>query len=197
MHLERKENRRIMSRTLRLFVPLLTMALAAGACGGSSEPASNAPAAGTSTSPAATPAPSAPASAPGAAAVHDGRKIEIGASDAMKFDVTEITAKPGERLSVTLVNKGTMPKFSMGHNFVLLTAAADPAAFVAVAAEAPTTDYVPASRKSEIIAATKLLGPNEQDTVTFAAPTTPGRYTFLCSFPGHFAVGMRGVLIVE
>ena len=40
----------------------------------------------------------------------------------MKFIVIEIRAKAGERLSVTLVNKGTTPKFSMGHNWVLLGA---------------------------------------------------------------------------
>ena len=63
----------------------------------------------------------APPSAP-AATRADGRKIEIAASDTMKFEITEIRAKAGERLSVTLVNKGTMPKFSMGHNWVLLAA---------------------------------------------------------------------------
>ena len=173
-----------------LFVSILAAAIAGSACDGSSAPpSSGTPAAST------TPAASAPASAP--AATHDGRKIEIVASDTMKFDVTEIRAKAGERLSVTLVNKGTMPKVSMGHNWVLLTAGADPTAFVTAAADAPTTDYVPASKRSEIVAATKLLGPNEQDTVTFNAPTKPGRYDFVCSFPGHFPVGMRGVLIVE
>jgi len=34
-------------------------------------------------------------------------------------------------------------------------------------------------------------------TATFAAPAAPGRYPFICSFPGHAQVGMRGVLIVE
>jgi len=24
-----------------------------------------------------------------------------------------------------------------------------------------------------------------------------GRYDFLCTFPGHFAVGMKGVLVVK
>jgi azurin len=115
----------------------------------------------------------------------------------MKFNVTEIKAKAGERLSVTLVNNGKTPKFSMGHNWVLLTLGTDPMAFVVEASNAATTDYVPASRKSAILASTKLLGPAEQDTATFTAPTTPGRYEFVCSFPGHFQVGMRGVLIVE
>ncbi len=135
--------------------------------------------------------------ATGAEATADGRAIEITGNDTMKFSVTEIRATPGERLSVTLVNIGTMPKFSMGHNWVLLTKEADVNKFVAESATAPTTDYIPPSQASAIIAQTKLLGPKESDTVTFNAPTAPGRYVFLCSFPGHFQVGMKGELIVE
>jgi azurin len=137
-----------------------------------------------------------PAAAP-AAPLRDGRAIEITATDTMKFSVAEITAKRGEVLSVTLVNLGTTPKFSMGHNWVLLTPDADVQQFLLAAADAAPTEYVPASQKPRIIAATKLLGPNERHTVTFAAPDKPGRYDFLCSFPGHYQVGMRGVLIVQ
>ena len=116
----------------------------------------------------------------------------------MKFSVTEITAKPGERLSVTLVNTGTTPKFSMGHNWVLLAAGVDAQAFVVGSAESVTTDYIPGPPlRAQVLAASKLLGPKERDTVTFTAPTAPGRYEFVCSFPGHFQVGMRGVLIVQ
>ena len=115
----------------------------------------------------------------------------------MKFSVVEIRAKAGERLGVTLVNKGTTPKFSMGHNWVLLALTADVDGFLAAAAEAPTTEYVPAARRGDILASTKLLGPGEKDTATFTVPSAPGRYPFVCSFPGHAQVGMRGVLIVE
>ena len=45
--------------------------------------------------------------------------------------------------------------------------------------------------------ATGLAGPNETVEVTFAAPTAPGSYAFVCSFPGHYALGMRGVLTVK
>jgi azurin len=141
-------------------------------------------------------APAASAATP-ATPVHDGRPIEITADDTMKFNVTEIAAKPGEKLSVTLVNLGTTPKFSMGHNWVLVAPMGDIQPFLVAAAEAMTTDYVPmATQKDRVLAATKLLGPKERDTVTFTAPTTPGRYEFVCSFPGHYQVGMRGVLIV-
>jgi azurin len=177
------------STRARLFVPLLALTLAGAACS-QPEPAESGTAPATSTAPAS-------GGASPAATVHDGRKIEITGDDTLKFDVVELRAKPGERLSVTLINKGKTPKFSMGHNWVLLASGLDLDTFVIAAAEAPTTDYVPASRQSEILAATKLLGPAEQDTATFNAPATPGRYEFICSFPGHFQVGMRGVLIVE
>ena len=85
----------------------------------------------------------------------------------------------------------------MGHNVVLLTGGTDPDAFALLAMEAATTEYLPAAMKSRVIAATRLLGPGESDTVTFTAPSAPGSYVFLCSFPGHFQVGMRGVLTVQ
>lgn len=126
-----------------------------------------------------------------------GRAIEVTANDAMKFSVTEIRAKRGEPLSVTLRNIGTLPKFSMGHNWVLLKKGVDVDAFANEAMTAATTDYIPASRRGDIIRSTKLLGPKEADTVTFNAPDEPGRYVFICSFPGHYQVGMRGELVVE
>ena len=46
--------------------------------------------------------------------------VEIQADDKMRFDVTAFEAKPGQKISVTLKNVGTTPKFSMGHNFVML-----------------------------------------------------------------------------
>jgi azurin len=173
----------------RYFMPFILL-LATSAAGCSAPAATDLPT--TSSAPSAS---GAPAAAP-ATAVHDGRSIEITGNDTMKFSVTEITAKPGEKLSVTFVNAGTTPKFSMGHNWVLLAATGDVQPFLVAAAEAVTTDYVPAAQKAQIIASTKLLGPKESDTVTFTAPTTPGRYEFLCTFPGHYQVGMRGVLIV-
>jgi azurin len=173
----------IMSNRTALAAAILA-SLALTACGQSGQPASGPGA------PSASPTPAATAAA-------EGRKVEITANDQMKFSMIEFRAKAGERLSVTLTNKGTTPKFSMGHNWVLLGLAANVETFLVAAAEAPTTEYVPAARRADILAATKLLGPGERDTATFAAPAAPGRYPFICSFPGHAQVGMRGVLIVE
>lgn len=172
------------------YFALIVLILAALGVGCTSSPeSSGSPASGSS---------SAAPAAPAGPVVHDGRAIEITGTDTMKFNVTEIVARPGEKLSVTFVNLGTTPKFSMGHNWVLLAAGVDVPKFLLAAAESVTTEYVPrATAADQILAATRLLGPKERDTVTFTAPTTPGRYEFLCSFPGHYQVGMRGVLIVQ
>ena len=178
----------LMKTTSRiLFGTALIAALGLTGCG-KSNANSGASAAATTSSATSTPAASKPTT---------GRAVEITANDTMKFSVTEIRATPGEALAVTLVNQGTMPKFSMGHNWVLLTAEVDVNAFAGDAAMAAKTDYVPASYKDRLVAATKLLGPKESDTIIFNAPTKPGRYPFVCSFPGHFQVGMKGDLIVE
>ncbi len=147
----------------------------------------------TAAAPAAAPA----ASAPTAAKPASGRAIAFTANDTMKFNVTEIRATPGEALAVTLTNEGTVPKFSMGHNWVLLAEGTDLNAFATDAATAATTEYIPASFKDRVLASTKLLGPKESETVTFYAPKKPGHYPFLCAFPGHMQVGMKGELIVE
>jgi azurin len=140
---------------------------------------------------------SAAAVAPAAAKPATGRAIAITANDTMKFNIVEIRAKPGEALAVTLTNVGTVPKFSMGHNWVLLKEGTDLNAFAADSATAATTEYIPASFKNRVLASTKLLGPKESATALFYAPTKPGHYPFLCAFPGHMQVGMKGELIVE
>ena len=71
------------------------------------------------------------------------------------------------------------------------------AAFANAAAMAGATAYIPAARKGDVLAHTALAGAGETVEITFKAPATAGSYTFLCSFPGHFAAGMRGTLVVK
>jgi azurin len=128
------------------------------------------------------------------------KEVTIQADDKMRFDVTAFDAKPGQKISVTLKNVGTTPKFSMGHNFVILDRAVTTsnvqAAFLDKASMEASHDYVPPGAK-EVLAHTKLLGPNETDTVTFNAPYIPGDYLYLCSFPGHYTQGTKGFMTVK
>ncbi len=131
------------------------------------------------------------------AAPKGARTVEITGGDNMKFDKTEITAKPGETLRVVLKSIGTMPKQIMGHNWVLLKAGADQVEFNKAAFNARETDFIPPAMKDAVVAHTGLVGPGETVEVTFTVPAKAGNYTYLCSFPGHFALGMRGTLIVK
>lgn len=128
---------------------------------------------------------------------HPEKKVEITGNDQMKFDVTTIDAKPGQKVTVTLKNIGTMPKISMGHNWVLLDPSIDPAKFVEAGTPHMGKEYIAPELADKVIAHTKLLGPGESDTISFAAPRKPGTYHYICSFPGHYAIGMKGVLNVQ
>jgi azurin len=132
-----------------------------------------------------------------AVAAPAGRLVEITGNDQMKFSVTSITAKPGELLHVRLKSAGTLPKIAMAHNFVLLAKGTDAAAFATASATASASGYIPAQLKTKVLASTPLVGPGETVDVTFKAPSAPGQYAYLCSFPGHFVAGMKGVLTVK
>jgi azurin len=142
------------------------------------------------------PAAKPPAGAP-AAAAKGGREVQLSGGDDMKYNMTTITAKPGETLHVVLKSTGTIPKMAMAHNFVLLNLGTDVDAFLKSAANASATEYVPADQKAKVIGNTKLAGPGETVEVSFKVPAKPGTYTYLCSFPGHYVAGMKGQLVVK
>ncbi len=156
-----------------LLIPLLTGCLILAGCGKNEETA------------AATPAASASGS------------FDFTANDTMKFNMTRIEVNAGQDVTVTLTNMGNTPKAAMAHNWILLKKGSDPKAFADAAVTAAATDYFPAQLADQVIAHTKLLGPKQSDEIKFKAPTEPGEYHFLCSFPAHFLSGMTGVMVVK
>jgi azurin len=125
------------------------------------------------------------------------RTIEIIASDDMKWDVAKIAAKPGEAIRIKLTSKGVVPKVAMAHNFVLLKAGTDAEKFIDAGVADRATDFIGPSVKSQVIAATRMAGPNETVYVNFKAPVKAGEYPYVCTFSGHFKAGMKGVLVVK
>ena len=79
------------------------------------------------------------------------KEVTIQADDKMRYDVTAFEVSPGQKVSVTIKNVGTTPKFSMGHNFVLLDRAINTgnvqASFLDKASTEASHDYVPPSAK--------------------------------------------------
>jgi azurin len=46
-----------------------------------------------------------------------------------------------------------------------------------------------------VLVYTDVVSPQNEFSISFLAPTEPGRYPYLCTFPGHWMV-MNGELIV-
>jgi azurin len=132
------------------------------------------------------------------AAAAEPRVVNIAGNDSMQFSVKRIEAKPGEKIKIALSATGSMPKSEMAHNWVLLAKGTDPSSFAMAASMARDSGYIPAQKKAQILAMTPgLIGAGEKSEVTFDAPKEPGEYTYICTYPGHFIGGMKGVLVVK
>ncbi|MEX2581066.1 MAG: DUF6797 domain-containing protein [Verrucomicrobiales bacterium] len=123
-----------------------------------------------------------------------GRKIDITAAVGLQYEEKEIHAKPGEALSIAFRNLDTIP-----HNWVL----ADIGSLQAVGREADLMLADPGAAKKHhvpetdmVLHYTPMLNHNRRYLLNFTAPEQPGRYPYLCTYPGHWAV-MNGVLVVE
>jgi len=126
--------------------------------------------------------------------------IMITGNDLMQYHdangnlLKEIKVKAGQKVKLTLRHIGTLDKNVMGHNFVLLKPGVDMAEFASLASTEKANDYIPTGSE-DFIVHTKIIGGGETTSIEFDAPAV-GTYTFLCSFPAHFAM-MNGKFIVE
>lgn len=121
--------------------------------------------------------------------------VRIEGNDRMQYTLTEFSVKSGDTVRIIFENTGQSAKAVMGHNVVVLKQAVNANAYASKAALARDADFIPSSEAESVIAYTKLLGPDESDTIEFVAPE-PGEYVYLCSFPAHCYAGMRGVMTV-
>lgn len=134
---------------------------------------------------------------PGIDAIVATDHIELNASDNMRMDKSLFKIKAGKVVKLSIKNLGQLPKEAMGHNVVILKSGTDVAEFGSEAFKHKANDYIPQSveMKNNIIAHTRLIGPNDNDIVEFIAGK-PEVYEFICSFPGHWGTE-RGQIVVE
>lgn len=126
----------------------------------------------------------------------DPKKVDIEATDQMKYDVTDITVKVGQPLTITLTNSGSLPKVAMAHDLVVLRPGTDAASYATASAKHAAENYLAPEMADRVLRATKLLGPGESDTISFT-PKAAGTYDYVCTFPAHYAAGMHGTITVE
>lgn len=122
------------------------------------------------------------------------RIITIDCNSDLTFATPQFTVKPGELITVSLVNPDAVP-----HNWALLR----PGSLERVGEltnrfisdpEAPLRHYVPDSE--DVIVYTDIVSPHAEFSICFHAPSEPGRYPYLCTFPGHWKI-MNGVMVVQ
>ena len=124
------------------------------------------------------------------------RTVEIGVDDGMKYSLATINAKPGETIRIVLKSTSTLPKLALAHNLVILQKGTNAKAFVEAGVSSRETDFIAPKLKDKVIAATPMAGPGETVEVSVTVPKVAGKYDFVCTFPGHYNLGMKGVLIV-
>ena len=169
----------------------------------SAEPApaaASAPAASAPTASPASPVPAAPASEATASAPTANAACEttVESNDEMKFNTAEIAiSKTCAQYKITLKHVGKMPVTAMGHNLVI-SKTEDAAGVVADGAAATAAKGFLKEGDARVIAATKLIGGGEEDTITVDTSklTADGSYEFYCTFPGHYGM-MKGVVKVS
>ncbi|RDJ00470.1 azurin [Dyella solisilvae] len=119
----------------------------------------------------------------------------IEGNDAMQYNQKSIEVpKTCKQFTVTLKHTGKLPKASMGHNWVLGTAA-DQTGIIADGMKAGADQNYVKPDDARVIAHTKLVGGGESDSVTLSvAKLKAGEsYAYFCTFPGHAAL-MKGTL---
>lgn len=126
--------------------------------------------------------------------IKDAVPIAMEAAGNLSFVTREITVQRGAALQLTFTNPDAVP-----HNWALARPGslqtvgelcnrlvADPDAFL--------RQYIPETK--DVLVWTDIVSPKSSQTIWFRAPEEPGRYPFLCTFPGHWPV-MNGVMVVE
>ena len=108
----------------------------------------------------------------------------------LKFKQTEFTVAPGQTVRLIFKNTSTV----MPHNVVVLNTDSPAVVNRVGTAAISDPDYVPDD--PAILAYTKVAQPGETVEVTFKAPNKPGRYRYICTFPGHYTL-MQGVMVVS
>lgn len=116
----------------------------------------------------------------------------------MLFTVDQFAVTTGQPVKIVFTNPD-----ATDHNLVLVKPGA--LAEVGMAANAmardpqnANSDFIPEEKKKLILHASPLIGPTRKSQVhvlRFHAPTEPGIYPFVCTFPGHWVI-MKGEMVV-
>lgn len=114
-------------------------------------------------------------------------------AEQMVFDQKWFAVEAGKPVQIIFQNTDVMP-----HNFVLVSPGSLEEIGMAAELMQPSNDpavkqFVPASPK--VLAAMQLVQIGQTGRLSFNAPTEPGEYPYVCTYPGHWR-RMYGVMVV-
>ncbi len=124
----------------------------------------------------------------------DERTIVIKAVTGLRYNRETIRVRAGEPIALRVENTDVIP-----HNLVIvrpgkMEAVGHLADRLIGSPNAVKQDYVPQS--DHVLHHTRVVKPEQSVTIRFSAPNKPGKYPYICTFPGHWRV-MNGKMIVE
>ncbi|MCB9941338.1 MAG: c-type cytochrome [Planctomycetaceae bacterium] len=124
------------------------------------------------------------------------RIVKIGTVlEKMSYDKESIALRAGKPVEFIFSNSDLMP-----HNFVITQPGAMEEIGLMAEATAQSPDaakrqYVPNSGK--ILLKSNLLQPRDSQKISFTAPSTPGVYPYVCTYPGHWRRMYGALYVVE
>jgi azurin len=108
------------------------------------------------------------------------------------FNRERITVKRGEVVKLIFKNMSAVNHFD---NFVLVRPGGENKVGEAGLRAGPDAGYIPVL-PNEIIAHTKIIAPGETETIVFRAPSEPGLYPYISTFPKRWR-SMHGIFEVK
>jgi plastocyanin len=110
----------------------------------------------------------------------------------MRYDVSELELRPGQKVKLTFQNDDEMP-----HNICFFLPGTDVIAVANKQMEKPEEalkrNWLPVDERMWLHS--KPVDPKQSDHLEFTVPEEPGVYPYVCTFPGHAAI-MNGKLNV-
>jgi putative heme-binding domain-containing protein len=122
------------------------------------------------------------------------RKLRLGTvPHRMVYDQDRLVVEAGKRVEIVFENNDIMP-----HNFVIT----QPGSLEEIGLLAEATAQQPGAlqrhfvpQSDRILVSSELLQPRDSQTIAFTAPSEPGIYPYVCTYPGHWR-RMYGSLFV-
>ncbi len=119
-------------------------------------------------------------------------EISINAVSGMQFDLVRFSVRPGAQITINFSNVD-----DMSHNFLITK----PGTRLQVVNDAlkldekgPEMNYIPQSEN--VLWSLPVVATNQTATLRFTAPSQPGAYPYVCTYPGHGVI-MYGVMYVS